>query len=274
MYKNRTVLALGVDLAWGTGARIAETGVAAVAPDGRIVDAGWTRGIAQTVEWLSSFGDENRLAFIDAPLVVANESGQRACETQVGQQYWRWKVACNSTNLRTGHLAGVALFQELTNLGWMYSDGLAGPPDASGHFFTECYPYTALVGAVELGYSVERPVYKRKPKNLRAAEFRIVRAKNCDQLIARVANLAIADPPMLLDSNPVTRALLSEPSPKGDREYKHREDLIDALLCAWTAGLWLAHGSARCQVLGPRGETDAPRATIVAPARAEQRRSI
>ena len=32
--------------------------------------------------------------------------------------------------------------------------------------------------------------------------------------------------------------------------YKHREDLIDALLCAGTASLWAPHGSGRCQVPG------------------------
>jgi predicted RNase H-like nuclease len=66
--------------------------------------------------------------------------------------------------------------------------------------------------------------------------------------------------------------LRDEPSPQGNREYKHREDLIDALLCAWTASLWLRHGFARCQVLGVSGAADEAAATIVAPARPEQRR--
>jgi predicted RNase H-like nuclease len=60
--------------------------------------------------------------------------------------------------------------------------------------------------------------------------------------------------------------------------YKHREDLIDALLCAWTAALCARHGPARCQVLGlPAGDAAAgpaswPAATIIVPARPEQRR--
>ncbi|MEU5160047.1 hypothetical protein AB0G74_10615 [Streptomyces sp. NPDC020875] len=88
-----------------------------------------------------------------------------------------------------------------------------------------------------------------------------------------MAGLATADPPLLLSSHPVSRQLRSEPTPQKAADYKHREDLIDALLCAWTAALWSRHGLARCQVLGadsslPRGQ--AP--TITVPARPEQRR--
>ncbi|CAN5761975.1 MAG: hypothetical protein ACR2HP_11760 [Ilumatobacteraceae bacterium] len=68
---------------------------------------------------------------------------------------------------------------------------------------------------------------------------------------------------------------MTEPTPLTDRAAEHREDLIDALLCAWTGLLWLRHGLARCQVLGadePAVSVDGMRATIVAPARPEQRR--
>jgi hypothetical protein len=48
---------------------------------------------------------------------------------------------------------------------------------------------------------------------------------------------------------------------------------VDALLCAWTAALWLRHGMDRCQVLGPpRHEPNELVATIIGPARPEQRR--
>ena len=88
---------------------------------------------------------------------------------------------------------------------------------------------------------------------MRAAEYRPLRAAICDDLIARVAALADADPPLRLDSHPVTERLISEPTPHAQAAYKHREDLLDAVLCAWTASLWVRHGLARCQVLGPAG---------------------
>jgi hypothetical protein len=65
--------------------------------------------------------------------------------------------------------------------------------------------------------------------------------------------------------------LIEQPSPVSDSAYKHREDLIDALLCAWTASLWARHGFDRCQVLGlPANPTGDQVATMIVPTRPEQ----
>lgn len=270
---------LGVDLAWREDRDdlpANETGVAVLDPAGRILDAGWTRGVPDTLAWAqAAAGREAALMFVDASLIVRNPGGQRRCETQVGQRYGRWQVSAHSTNLRSPRLAGVRLLSLAEQAGWRYSDGSAGPP-AGGRVICESYPGCALVGAPELGYDRERPRYKRQPRRLRAAEWRPQRAANCDELIRRLSELATADPPLRLGSHPVTRQLTAQPSPLGDAAYKHREDLIDALLCAWTAALWLRHGLRRCQVLGlpdgaAAGTAAAPAATIIVPARPEQR---
>ena len=271
---------LGVDLAWREDRpdRPAnETGVAVIDASGQVLDAGWTRGVEETLTWANdAAGDGDALMFVDASLVVRNEAGQRWCETQVGQRYGYAKVSANSTNRRSPRLAGVRLLQLAEKSGWQYSDGTGGPP-AGGRFLAESYPYATLVGAQELGYPTQRPLYKRKPRRLPTAQWRIERAANCDELIGRLSRLADADPPLRLASHPVTRKLTQEPSPRHDAAYKHREDLIDGLLCAWTASLWARHGLDRCQVLGlpaAPGETVAgqPAATIIVPARPEQRR--
>jgi predicted RNase H-like nuclease len=267
---------IGVDLAWqeGSGDLLAnETGVAVIDEDGRIPDAGWTRGVEQTIDWAENVsGNGDSLMFVDAPLVVGNERGQRLCETQVGQRYGRWKVSANTTNIHSPRLAGVHFLRLAGLAGWRYSDGSSGPPDG-GRLISETYPYATLVGAAELGYDTERPRYKRKPPRLPAAQWRSERAANCDMLIRQIARLADADPPLLLQSHPVTRELAEQPSPLRDTDYKHREDLIDALLCAWTASLWARHGLDRCQVLGmPANAGGNPAATIIVPARPEQRR--
>lgn len=268
---------VGADLAWGDGRdgrSPNESGLALLGLDGQVLDAGWTRGIEETVEWIDSrVGTESALLFVDAPLVVTNATGQRPCETQVGQRYGRWKVSANTTNTRSPRLAGTNLLRQLEGTGWRYRDGFTGPP-TEGRVISECYPYTTLVGAAELGYDIERPRYKRKPRTLPTADWRQIRAAYCDDLIQRLVQLEQADPPLALYSHPVTQRLIEEPSPLDDEQaYKHREDLVDALLCAWTAALWARHGLSRCQVLGLQGPgTIGPFATIIAPARPEQRR--
>jgi predicted RNase H-like nuclease len=264
---------LGIDLAWREGsADLAanETGVAVIDAGGRILDAGWTCGVEQTIAWADhAAGHDDALMFIDAPLLVRNETGQRSCETQVGQRYGRWKVSANTTNIHSPRLAGVRFLSAAERSGWQYSDGSSGPP-SGGRFVSETYPYTTLVGAAELGYDTERPRYKRKPPRVPVAQWRADRAGNCDVLICRLRQLA-DPPPLVLPSHPVTKELAEKPSPGGDAAYKHREDLIDALLCAWTASLWARHGFSRCQVLGlPANASHEPAATIIAPARPEQ----
>ena len=243
---------VGLDLAWADSkhSRPNESGIVVLDPDGNVTHAAWTIGVAQTVDWIERNVPANALLFVDAPLVVSNATGQRLCEKHVGQRYGRWRVSANSTNHASPRQAGVKLLKRLTNLGWTYHDGMDGPPDTPGRHVAECYPYTTIVGARQLGYDRERPRYKRKPKGMGAVEFRGVRATECDELIRRMASLRHADPAMVLASHPETRRLLTEQSPLTDREYKHREDLLDAALCAWTAAFWTRWGKARSQVLG------------------------
>ena len=269
---------LGIDLAWGQGGPGGapnETGVVAVDPDGTIVDAGWTRGVADTAAWVQRHAEVDTVAMVDAPLVVTNPTGMRECEKEIGRRYGRWKVSANASNLGLpGTLAGVRLTSELVAAGWRVASGHDGPP-LGGRWLYESFPYLALVGAPELGYDRERPIYKRKPRHLAPAEFRLARAANTDEIIRRVATRC--DPPIALVSHPVTAALLDEPTPLSDRPAKHREDLLDAVLCAWTGLLWLRYGLERCQVLGgddvggAGSEGSAP-AVVVAPCRPEQRR--
>lgn len=95
------VRVLGVDLAWGEGnAKKAanETGVAALDGNGDILSAGWTIGLAGTVDWIDRCAEDDTLLFVDAPLIVDNATSQRLCEREVGQRYWPWKVSANTTN--------------------------------------------------------------------------------------------------------------------------------------------------------------------------------
>lgn len=163
---------LGIDLAWGEGNSTKaanETGVAALDGDGNVLDAGWTIGLAATVDWIDKCAEDDTLLFVDAPLIVDNTAGQRLCETEVGRRYWPWKVSANTTNLGSRNLAGVALLQALVADGWRYEDGRDGPPHG-GRIVSECYPYTAIVGVAELGFDIERPRYKRQPKGMPTAQ--------------------------------------------------------------------------------------------------------
>ena len=172
-------------------------------PTGNVTEAGWAVGIDDTVAWLDNHAPTNVLLFVDALLVVNNETGQRRYEEQVGQRYGRWRVSANSTNCRSDHFAGGDLLERLSARGWMYHDGGGGPPACQGQFISECYPYTTIVGAQELKYTKERPRYKRKPHRMSTAEFLPLRNSECDELVRRVNCLKDTDPPMILSRHPI-----------------------------------------------------------------------
>ncbi|MDH2444581.1 DUF429 domain-containing protein [Amnibacterium sp. CER49] len=265
---------IGIDLAWGEGTDTKpanETGLAVIDDDGRVVEAGWTRGVDETVERLLDIAQPGAVVAIDAPLVIPNATGNRPAESAVARGYGRWQVSANPSNRAMRWQAGVTLRERLEAEGFVYADGTARP-DPEARTLLEVYPYTTIVGMWELGYDRERPRYKRLPPKADPAQARLDRAAACDELLRRVAALAVAETPLDLSTHPETARLLDTPSPIEDGPYKHREDLLDAVLCAWTAAIWASHPE-RVQVLGADSEPDEQgrRATIVAPARPEQR---
>ncbi|MCY1694900.1 DUF429 domain-containing protein [Curtobacterium sp. SL109] len=271
---------IGVDLAWGLGTatrRPNETGLAALDDAGRVLDAGWARGVDDVTAWVASHLGPRTLIAVDASLVVTNPTGIREAERQVGQRYGRWKVAANPTNTASAASAGAQLLDRLTALGVRYVSDTTDMRERTEPGMFECYPYTTLVGVEELGYDDERPRYKRLDTALPAPTARARRAVAFDELVRRLRETPL-EPPLHLDTHPLT-AGLAEASGIHGPTHKHREDLLDGVLCAWTAAFWERHGDERVQVLG--GDPSLPSdpvdqagrmPTIVTPARASQRR--
>src|SRR5262249_62246731 len=78
---------------------------------------------------------------------------------------------------------------------------------------------------------------KHNPNRPPAVGGRPIPADPCAGLVRRLDRLDEPAPPLRLRSHPRTDELLAL-SPLDERAYKHREDLIDAVICAWTAALW------------------------------------
>jgi hypothetical protein len=93
-------------------------------------------------------------------------------------------------------------------------------------------------------------------------EARPIQTAACDELIRRVARLAEFDPPMDIASHPETNRLLAEASPARWRDYKLREDLVDAAIYTWAANYWHRRGADRNS---PLREPRATRLDALAP---------
>lgn len=91
---------IGIDLAWKS-ARY-PTGAAVLNGD----QAGARLEVLSTLapevpvaDFVSANATANTVVAIDAPLVILNEAGQRACETAVGRRYGSRDASCHTSNL-------------------------------------------------------------------------------------------------------------------------------------------------------------------------------
>jgi predicted RNase H-like nuclease len=272
---------LGIDLAWaeGTAARPArETGLACIDASGRVLDLSTARGIDEVAAWVARWEGPGAVAAVDGPLVVANATGSRLAEKEVASRYGRLGISAYPSNRGLPAQGAVALRRRLEDAGWEYDDGSGAPrdadADADARTMLECYPYTTLVGAPELGFDAMKPRYKRLAPLLATAERRPHRAAEFRAVLDAVAGLARADPPLDVTTHPRAAALVADGPALVERQHKHLEDLLDGLICAWTAAYWARHGLARSQVLGatdPVVDERGRRGTIIAPARPHQR---
>lgn len=222
---------IGLDLAWkeGNGTGCAEL----IVREGKLTLArlDLLYSIDEIVKWIKpEVGDW--VVAIDAPLVVCNETGSREAEKQTGRRYGKFHAAAHSANWGSfdGYHRGGKLLGRLAGCGGKLVER---PADvSSGRLVFETYPHPAMVELFWLDRIIKfkkgRVAAKRRGQQQLADE---IRKCFCGK---------DADPPLALNAK--LHELLSEPESdlKGD-DLKHREDRLDALVCAYVAA-WVAAG--------------------------------
>src|SRR4029453_4835402 len=154
---------VGIDLAWG-GRR--PSGLAALDPDGRVVDEGWATTDDDILGFLAAHDPGGAVVALDAPLVVTNPAGtRRACEAEVQRRYGRGGGGPYPTNL--GLLGGLVRAMELVRRsGRPYVTVPRDPGRRAGWWAVEGFPAPALVELGGLGRAVR---YKKGPPEARRA---------------------------------------------------------------------------------------------------------
>lgn len=231
---------IGIDLAWGPKNR---TGLAAVAADGRLLASGSATSDDEIVEWVGTYEDRLGVVAIDAPLVVANETGRRGCEALIHSAFGRFDASPHSTNLGKPEMqppraAGIAERLRLPL-------DPAGPRDRVA---IEVYPHPAMVGLWQLDLILKYKHKSKYPFDFRKAEFERLLA-----LLKRESSLRVAELPRWGELRSIAGAATKH------GELNRIEDEVDGIVCAWLAWLW-GTADARLQVYG-----DVATGYIVAP---------
>ncbi len=223
----------GIDLAWSD--RHA-TGGCVIDVEGRLVDERLLGDDDAIISWIARHLEGPAVVAIDGPLHVPNSTGRRPAESEITAVYGGRKAGAHSSNRslfldRFGRVRGEDLARRLAPLG--FDD----PWSAGDRNLLEVYPHPALIETFALP---ERLRYKAK-RGMRVPD----RRDGLRRLSSLLDSLRTADPPLAVEAMPVPDTLRG-------RRLKDVEDLLDARLCAWIAGVWWRYGEGRVRLFGDR----------------------
>jgi histidinol-phosphate phosphatase family protein len=226
---------VGIDLAWSPRNR---SGGAILSQDGQLIDAIGTLGDDEQILAYAqdAFPDQMPgIVAVDAPLAVPNESGGRPCDRQVASAFGPFQAGpypANRKNLaRYGGLRAEAIRHRLTALGFRHDPDFARQERTRR--VVEVFPHPATVSLFDLDRTLKYKVRQGRDLAFRRTELARLR----DLLI----ELSAAEPPLRL---PNSIACLPIEELRG-KAFKEAEDLLDAIVCAYSV-LYAWH-------YGPRG---------------------
>jgi len=158
---------------------------------------------------------------IDAPLIINNASGQRACEAELNRVFRSAKAGCHPSNLSLYPDApSVALANLLRGMGFVHLG-------KARRFMFECYPHPSMV---ELFGWRERLLYKRGSVQERK-EGQVTLANALCSLQSAGLQLVVPEEMQERLEPDYIRSL------KGGA-VKDNEDALDALMCLYIAALY------------------------------------
>ena len=234
---------VGIDLAWSprnrsggivlnAGGRV-QAATASLAGDEEIID--FVTGAIPS-------GEPGIIA-IDAPLAVPNETGGRPCDKQLAAVFRRFEAGpypANRHNLAAyGGLRAEAITHRLRYLGFRHDPRVVRQIDTRQ--VIEVFPHPASVSLFDLERTLK---YKARSGRDYASRWRALA-----RLRSHLISLAGADPPLTL---PPDLAHLPIEGRRG-KAFKETEDLLDALVCAYSASYAWHHGPRNYAVYGDQG---------------------
>jgi predicted RNase H-like nuclease len=205
---------------------------------GLLLDISTRRTDGEILDWLRRWTNGPCVVAFDAPVIVANPSGNRGCERLMARYFGRFHAYCHAANTANPSFAAGPRALRLAE-----ALGLAVDPDSSAaRRALEVYPHPALVALFDLPRVLQ---YKAKP----GRDLEHLRSE-MQRLVDGLESLADASPPLLLKDNPDwqhIRTTVRNATRKVD--LKRVEDAIDGVVCAYIAAYATAQPD-RVRVLG------------------------
>jgi predicted RNase H-like nuclease len=211
---------VGLDLAWGEKN---QTGVAVIDSGGRLLHVGGAQDNASIEAAIAPYISDECLVAIDAPLIVANETGFRPCETALNRDFSRFDAGARPA-FRQNPAFNPPRAQTLAARLGLDTD----PTSGGGRRAIEVYPHPASIVLFELKKTLK---YKRGELPDRRRELL--------QLMTLIEGLDKQTPRLRVNHNVAwvelrNRVAAATRPSQLDRD----EDPVDAVLCAYVALYW------------------------------------
>jgi histidinol-phosphate phosphatase family protein len=239
---------VGIDLAWSPRN---PSGGAILSADGKLLGSASDLGSdAQVLAFVANAIPPGvaGLVAIDAPLTVPNETGRRRCDREVAAMFGRFQAGpypANRRNLaRYGGLRAEAIRKQLQQLGFRHDPYI--PCQRPVRQAIEVFPHPATISLFGLETTLK---YKA-----RQGRDYVQRWQALARLRDHLAALHDGDPPLHL---PPQLAGMAIEGLRG-RAFKGAEDLLDAIVCAYSALYAWQHGPRGYAVYGPGSPYDDP----------------
>jgi predicted RNase H-like nuclease/ppGpp synthetase/RelA/SpoT-type nucleotidyltranferase len=213
--------AVGVDLAWG---QRRPTGIAVLDADGALVRLATVQGDEDIDREIAAYVEGPCLVAIDAPLVVANRTGNRPAEAALNRDFARFDAGAHPSNTGKPELAGTPRGAALAARFGLDLDPASRAPRRA----IEVYPHAATVALFRLGRTLKYKNKKgRSPESMRAGLL---------ELTALLEGLEDADPALHLTRHEPWKQLVAlVEGAQRKSELRVAEDQVDAVVCAYVA---------------------------------------
>jgi histidinol-phosphate phosphatase family protein len=180
------------------------------------------------------------LIAIDAPLAIPNETGSRPCDRQVAAVFGRFEAApypANRRNLaRYGGLRAEDITRRLRYLGYRHDPHIIRQADTRQ--VVEVFPHPATVSLFHLDKTLKYKARQGRDYALRWQEL--------SRLREYLTSLSDSVPPLHLPAEVLDVPIEGQ---RG-RAFKKVEDMLDALVCAYSALYAWYHGPRGYAVYG------------------------
>jgi predicted RNase H-like nuclease len=181
---------------------------------------------------------------IDAPLVISNATGQRACETEIGRRFGHADASAHTSNLaRFPNARSVSIANRLVAAGWRHQVNPASDRRCRGRCLFEVYPHPVHVVLFDLHRIMK---YKKGNMALRRAGLTTFRQ-------AIMKHLGAAAPTLMAGAL-LHQVVDGQLEALRGGALKTYEDTLDALLCAFIAAHYWAWGAERNEMIGTMAE--------------------